>query len=303
MTVLQRTDLTTSQKIQCAAAAVAGQHAHGSKTALSETYEISRPTVYAVAAAAQSVLRSHFEAPLLQGAAVDVRVDDAQLPQPRQQCQQGVVTTPGGPAPVTASQQPRHIGSVEDRLRRSQISLGRAWDRVDERLLDVAAHIQESHQGTQCGGHVVEPADTAPFGLAEHEGAQRRWLQTPRFEALFLGALEQEGPDVPPVADDGERRETPLHSQIVGERIEHLRARCRSRRRRRRRSDSQSAQIAQQWAQPSRGQAPDLSTGTPSRQITLHALGCQIPRVQSLPFQPATQMRRQVQHGHGRKGE
>ena len=79
MTVLQRTDLTTSQKIQCAAAAVAGQHAHGSKTALSEAYEISRPTVYAVGAAAESVLRSHFETPLLQGAAVEVRVDDAQL--------------------------------------------------------------------------------------------------------------------------------------------------------------------------------------------------------------------------------
>ena len=79
MTVLQRTNLTTSQKIQCAAAAVAGQHAHGSKTALSETYEISRSTVYAVGAAAESVLRSHFETPLLQGAAVDVRVDDAQL--------------------------------------------------------------------------------------------------------------------------------------------------------------------------------------------------------------------------------
>ena len=79
MTVLQRTDLTTSQKIQCAAAAVAGQHAHGSKTALSETYEISRPTVYAAGATAESVLRSHFESPLLQGAAVDVRVDDAQL--------------------------------------------------------------------------------------------------------------------------------------------------------------------------------------------------------------------------------
>ena len=79
MTVLQRTDLTTSQKIQCAAAAVAGQHAHGSKTALSETYEISRPTVYAAGATAESVLRAHFESPLLQGAAVDVRVDDAQL--------------------------------------------------------------------------------------------------------------------------------------------------------------------------------------------------------------------------------
>ena len=81
MTVLQRTHLTTSQKIQCAAAAVAGQHEHGSKTALSETYELSRPTVYAVGvgAAAESVLRSHFETPLLSGAAVDVRVDDAQL--------------------------------------------------------------------------------------------------------------------------------------------------------------------------------------------------------------------------------
>ena len=79
MTVLHRTDLTTSQKIECAAAAVARQHEHGSKTTLSETYEISRPTVYAVAATAQSVLRAHFEAPLLGGAGVAVRVDDAQL--------------------------------------------------------------------------------------------------------------------------------------------------------------------------------------------------------------------------------
>ena len=79
MTVLHRTDLTTSQKIECAATAVAGQHEHGSKTALSETYEISRPTVYAVGATAEAVLRTHFEAPLLGGAAVTVRVDDAQL--------------------------------------------------------------------------------------------------------------------------------------------------------------------------------------------------------------------------------
>ena len=42
-------------------------------------YEISRPTVYAAGATAQSVLRAHFDRPLLQGAAVDVRVDDAQL--------------------------------------------------------------------------------------------------------------------------------------------------------------------------------------------------------------------------------
>ena len=68
MTVLHRTDLTTSQKIECAAAAVARQHEHGSKTALSERYEISRPTVYAVGATAEAVLRTHFEAPLLGGA-------------------------------------------------------------------------------------------------------------------------------------------------------------------------------------------------------------------------------------------
>ena len=47
--------------------------------ALSETYEISRPTVYAVGATAEAVLRTHFEAPLLGGAGVRVRVDDAQL--------------------------------------------------------------------------------------------------------------------------------------------------------------------------------------------------------------------------------
>ena len=79
MTVLQRTDLTTSQKIQCAATALAGQHEHGSKTALSQAYEISRPTLYAAAATAESVLRTHFEAPLLEGPGVTVRVDDAQL--------------------------------------------------------------------------------------------------------------------------------------------------------------------------------------------------------------------------------
>ena len=41
--------------------------------------KLSRPTVYAVGAAAESVLRNHFETPLLSGVVVDVRVDDAQL--------------------------------------------------------------------------------------------------------------------------------------------------------------------------------------------------------------------------------
>lgn len=70
MTVLQRTDLTISQKIECAAAVVARQHEHGSKTAMSEAYVVSRPTVYAAAATAQSVLRTHLETPLLAGSGV-----------------------------------------------------------------------------------------------------------------------------------------------------------------------------------------------------------------------------------------
>ena len=79
MTGLHRTALTTSQKIQCAASALARQGEHGSKTRLSRAYEISRPTVYAAGQTAEAVLRWHFEGGLLEGGVVDVRVDDAQL--------------------------------------------------------------------------------------------------------------------------------------------------------------------------------------------------------------------------------
>ena len=48
MTGLHRTDLTTSQKIQCAAQALAQQGEHGSKTRLSRAYEISRENAGAI---------------------------------------------------------------------------------------------------------------------------------------------------------------------------------------------------------------------------------------------------------------
>ena len=47
MTRLQRTELTLSQKIHCAAQAL-GQQAHGVITALSMEFGVSRPTVCAV---------------------------------------------------------------------------------------------------------------------------------------------------------------------------------------------------------------------------------------------------------------
>jgi hypothetical protein len=76
MTTLQRTDLTTSQKIGFAAQAL-GRQEHGAKTALSEQFGVSRPTVYEAAATAEAVLERHFE----QHAAgvVYVEVDEAQL--------------------------------------------------------------------------------------------------------------------------------------------------------------------------------------------------------------------------------
>lgn len=74
MTCLQRTDLTTARKIQCAAQALARQ-AHGVITALSREFGLSRPTIYEAAATAEAVLAQHFQ----QGALETVAVDEAQL--------------------------------------------------------------------------------------------------------------------------------------------------------------------------------------------------------------------------------
>ena len=79
MTGLHRTSLTTSQKVEFAAAALSRQDEHGAKTALSQAYGISRPTVYAAGATAGEVLKEHFEASSSGGSVVNVRVDEAQL--------------------------------------------------------------------------------------------------------------------------------------------------------------------------------------------------------------------------------
>jgi transposase-like protein len=46
MTGLHRTPLTTSQKVECAAMALAGQEVHGTVSEISREFGISRPTVY-----------------------------------------------------------------------------------------------------------------------------------------------------------------------------------------------------------------------------------------------------------------
>src|ERR671914_1183187 len=78
MTGLHRTPLTTSQKIECAAKALAGQEACGGIAGLSRDYGVSRPTVYAAKGAASEVLREHFEEPE-SDPTVWVKVDPAQV--------------------------------------------------------------------------------------------------------------------------------------------------------------------------------------------------------------------------------
>lgn len=76
MTGLHQTELTLSQKVQCAARAL-GRQAHGVITALSAEFGISRPTVYDAAATAQAVLEQHFD-PAAQGT-VSVPIDQRHL--------------------------------------------------------------------------------------------------------------------------------------------------------------------------------------------------------------------------------
>jgi hypothetical protein len=78
MTSLHRTPLTTSQKIECAAKALAGQEDCGGIAGLSRDYGVSRPTVSAAKGAASEVLREHFEEPE-SDPTVWVKVDSAQV--------------------------------------------------------------------------------------------------------------------------------------------------------------------------------------------------------------------------------
>ena len=79
MSGLHRTPLTTSQKVKCAAKALAGQGVHGTMSALSEEFGISRPTLYEARVAACETLEEHFEKGELAHRAVRVQVDEAQL--------------------------------------------------------------------------------------------------------------------------------------------------------------------------------------------------------------------------------
>ena len=79
MTGLHNTDLTTSQKIEFSAKALANQGLHGSVTQLSEEYELSRPTIYHVQKTTEELLSEHFNQTQEQLRAKTVLVDQKQL--------------------------------------------------------------------------------------------------------------------------------------------------------------------------------------------------------------------------------
>lgn len=62
MTDLRKTDLPTSRKVDLAVLSMATQGDYGSVTALSEVFEVSRPTIYDVQQTTADVLTSHFDA-------------------------------------------------------------------------------------------------------------------------------------------------------------------------------------------------------------------------------------------------
>ncbi len=79
MTGLNRTTLTTSQKIEFAANALARQDEHGAKSALSREFGVSRSTVYSAGEAAQEILGQHFKGCASGDGSVMVKVGDAQI--------------------------------------------------------------------------------------------------------------------------------------------------------------------------------------------------------------------------------
>ena len=77
MASLTQIDLSTSDKVELASAAITLQENYGATTTLGKFFGISRPTVYEAKATAKKVLGRHFESEITD--ATHVFVDDAQL--------------------------------------------------------------------------------------------------------------------------------------------------------------------------------------------------------------------------------
>ncbi len=79
MTGLHNTDLTTSQKIEFSAKALANQGEYGSVTQMSQEYGLSRPTIYRVQESTSEILFQHFSQTPDQLKAHTITVDQVQL--------------------------------------------------------------------------------------------------------------------------------------------------------------------------------------------------------------------------------
>lgn len=134
MTRLERTTLTTSQKVECAAQAL-GRQEHGVISALSREYGVSRPTVYEAGASAEAVLEHHFHPGALE--TVTVTVDEAQL-------RRAVVALR-----VVA---PNSIRAIEELIPLLYPSQRLSYGKIQQWLVEAADHAQRFNQEVALGG-------------------------------------------------------------------------------------------------------------------------------------------------------
>jgi len=79
MSGLHRTRLTTSQKVEFSAKAVADKTVYGKVSQLSQQYHLSRPTVYQTQKSIEQLLKTHYSQSESAHQAVTVAVDERQL--------------------------------------------------------------------------------------------------------------------------------------------------------------------------------------------------------------------------------
>ena len=79
MTMLERTDITTPEKLQLAACAIAGQGQYGAMSQLARIFKVSRPTVHDVQKRARATLLAQVDSERAPAAVVSVAVDRRQL--------------------------------------------------------------------------------------------------------------------------------------------------------------------------------------------------------------------------------
>ena len=164
----------------------------------------------------------------------------------------------------------------------------------------MAVQVEEAQQRPQGGHQVVGRPDAAPGALADQERVdllETEALHTTARRGRIGGALEEEQPCQPLIADDGARRQAPLGGQVVAELREQPTDRILRLRLLRIRHDAEPSQVAEQRDQALRCQPGDMPGGPAVGQELGHPRRAELLGRQPMSGQPATDVGKQV-HVH-----